>query len=451
MSRIALFFCIFWITAQAGNAVAAATGGGMADQLPPPAKSPALLLSLADCIDIVLEKSPGLAYARADREEKEASLRSAEKDLYPTLFFQYEYRRDYDNAFEVGDFFPTVDNYYGYTFAIEQPLYRGKALVTAVKQNKLAYRYSDAAYSKAQIEQIFAVYNAYFNFLKAEKLEDEARQALSRLQSHARDARAFFAAGLIPKNDLLTSEVETAQGRQDLLKARNRIQLAGAALNIMLKRPAVSPLEVRDILIYEPRQVSWDEVRRLALHSRPEIAQAKIATRQAEEDIVLTRAPYLPAVTLSAAYTKRGDTFFADEYPLGSSEIKSARAVAQWRFWPWGQKKSKMAAARRRLRKSKELAAQVVDKVILEVRAAFLEIEEAAENIEVAQKAIARADENYRINEARYQAQLNTTTEVIDAHNLLSRAKTNYYNALYDYNMAKARLDRAIGTLHHNN
>jgi len=63
----------------------------------------------------------------------------------------------------------------------------------------------------------------------------------------------------------------------------------------------------------------------------------------------------------------------------------------------------------------------------------------------VAETAVSQAEENFRINEERYKEQVATSTDVLNALTLLTQARTNYYSVLSDYNIAKARLRRAIG------
>ncbi|MCD6298013.1 MAG: TolC family protein, partial [Deltaproteobacteria bacterium] len=66
-------------------------------------------------------------------------------------------------------------------------------------------------------------------------------------------------------------------------------------------------------------------------------------------------------------------------------------------------------------------------------------------NIPTTSKAVEQAEENLRVSEERYKAQVTTSTEVLDAQTLLTEGRMNYYRALYDHNLAKARLRRAIG------
>ncbi len=175
--------------------------------------------------------------------------------------------------------------------------------------------------------------------------------------------------------------------------------------------------------------------------------QADINIEQAEKDIILTRAPYLPSVSVSADYTRQGDTPLADDYPLGPSDVKKAQAMLEWQFWDWGQNKDEVAAAKHTLRKTNESKVETLDTITLQVREAYLDIKETEINIQLTEKAIEHAEEDYRINESRYKAQLNTSTDVLDAQTRLTAAKINYYNALYNYRIALMRLAWSTGTL----
>ncbi len=89
---------------------------------------------------------------------------------------------------------------------------------------------------------------AYFNILRAQRLVETARQSVEMLSAHRDVAHHFFLVGLIPKNDLLQSEVQLANGKQTLVKAQNAVTLAKSSLNTLLKQNLHSSLEVVDIL-----------------------------------------------------------------------------------------------------------------------------------------------------------------------------------------------------------
>ena len=85
------------------------------------------------------------------------------------------------------------------------------------------------------------------------------------------------------------------------------------------------------------------------------------------------------------------------------------------------------------------------DSIRLELKDAILRLENAEENIPTTQKAIKQGEENLRVNEERYKAQVTTITEVLDAQSLLTRARVNFYSALYNHHLARASLERALG------
>ena len=396
-------------------------------------------LTLADCLATAMEKSTGVAVADSVYEARQAELRSARKSLYPALSYQYVY------ADQTGS--SLVDSTYSSTFTLDQPIYRGGGLVAGVAVKKLELAAADLSRRKSRDDLVLRVHEFYYGVLSSERLQVEAAQAFERLQAHRRDAQSFFDTGLIPRNDLLESEVREAQGEQDLLAASNQSSLAKSRLNMLLRRPVDLPLAVVDCLISEARPVQWHDVLQLALKNRAEIAQRELAMEEAEEQIVIARADHLPAVNFSATYQKSGGDYLV-VYPYsGPVEEKTAQAVASWKFWTWGQGSDKVAAARQRYRQTKERKVEMIDVVTLEARQAYLALLEAEKNIAVTEKAIRAAEENYRINEARYQARLNTSTEVLDAQSLLTKARTNYFVALHKYNLALVTLDWVTGTL----
>lgn len=400
------------------------------------------VFSLADCVSIALDKSPQVLYSKADILEKEYSLESSKKDLYPSLFFNYGYRYAPDAYAPFG-----TEDYYSYAFTVEQPVYRGGSLVTGIELNELDLEQSKIGMIQTKNDIILAVHDAYYNLLKTRKFEEVARQSVEERKAHLKDSQAFYKAGLIPKNDVLQSEVQLAGAEIEMLRAINLSTMALARLNTLLRRPVATQIEIEDILQYTPSEISWDHAIEQAKQFRPELKQSEIAIEQADKNITLSRAPYLPSVTVSANYLKQGDNPVAQDYPLGPSEVKTAQATLEWRFWAWGQSRDEMAVARYNMKKAQENKTELLDNIVLQVREAYLDTLEAEYDIKVTEKAIEQAEEDFRINQSRFKAQLSTTTNVLDAQTRLTRARINYYNALYSYRISLMRLAWATGTL----
>ncbi|MFH1216264.1 MAG: TolC family protein [Pseudomonadota bacterium] len=397
------------------------------------------ILDLKTCINIVIDKNPSLALTRYELAQRKAAGRSVKKDLLPTLSSQYAYIHQPDSLL-------LPEDQFSYGFTAEQPLYRGKSLVTAVNQAELSVESAQLAIEETVNNLVYDVHVRYFALLRAEKIMEESSQAVLRLQSHVKDATAFYNAGLIPKNDLLQSEVELAQGEQDLVDAENELLMATSQLNVLMRRPVGTPLHLADMTEHSSLEAKWEDIVEYARSSRAEIARSDRDVKRAENDIILKKAPYLPSVSLSASYEKIGDEFTGAPYQGGPSEVKTIMAIASWKLWTWRKDRDDVLAAEQNLKKAEKYVDIIVDEVTIDARNSFLHLEQAAKRITVAEKTIEHARENFRINQAQYQAQLSTSTDVLDAQSLLTRAMTNYYDALYGYQLAVAAVDKAKGT-----
>ena len=398
-------------------------------------------LTIDQCVQIILVKNPSLSMIQAEAEQKSYLFESSKKDLYPALSAHYSYTHQSDAIF-----FPKDQVNYGVT--VEQPLYRGKSLVTSVNKAELEVKSSSFKIEQEINDLVYLVHEYYFALLRSEKLKEVAEQAVVRLQSHRRDAAAFYEAGLIPKNQFLQSEVELAQGEQDLVDVENIVDMNRARLNNLLDRKVDAFLAIADCCDDDIDNVTWEKVLDEASKSRAEILQAKLQVDIAESDVILKRAPYLPMVSLSASYDRYDDVDVDGSSFSGfDQEVKTVSAIASWRFWTWNKEKEEVLGARMNVKRTQKALDAVIDNITLDARNAFLHLEQAAKRIKVSEKAIIHAKENFRINTARYQSQLATSTDVLDAQSLLSEALKNHLDSIYGHRLAYAAVEKATGKL----
>ncbi|HNZ65713.1 MAG TPA: TolC family protein, partial [Smithella sp.] len=250
-----------------------------------------------------------------------------------------------------------------------------------------------------------------------------------------------------PKNDLLYAEVELANGKQALVRAQNAVELAKSRLNSLLKRDIFSPVNVVDQLTYEPMKQSFEECLKIARQSRPELKISSLKAEQAGKLVRISQSEYFPAVSVIGNYGRFGDHASVHGSDYKDAESWYVMAVANWNFWEWGRTKFRVDAGRARENQAIAASKELNDQVVLEIKNAYLILLEAENQISVSQKLIEQAEENFRIAEERYKERVATATEVLDAQTLLTRAKSEYANALGDYNINYARLQRAMGNI----
>jgi len=411
--------------------------------------------TLENAIQEALKNNYQVKIKKEQVDEARFVKEQARADFFPKLSTNYSYTR-LDEAtvnpatpIAPGFVIPerplnTEDNYQWST-SVRQPVFTGFALLSTYELTKLGIDRSEWELEQEKLNLVLAVKDAYFNIIRADDAVKVVRQEMEALESHLEVARNFYEVGIIPVNDLLKAEVELANAVQNLVRAQNSARNVRAFFNNVLARPTRLPVEVEDISAYQPLLFHFEGAMDKALLHRPEMKLVNIALLQADQQIRLARSRYYPEVSVFGDYIKEGDEFDVSGSEFHDNERWQAGALLTWTFWEWGKTKN---AVRERMSEKLQLLEtreNVRQNISLEIIQAGLELDQADKNIPTTRKAVEQAEENLRVTQERYKAQVTTTTEVLDAQALLTRARTNYYNALIDHHLAKARLQRAMG------
>jgi len=336
------------------------------------------------------------------------------------------------------------DNYQWRT-TITQPLFTGFALSSSYELTKLGIDLSKIGLELEKLDLILRVKEAYFNILKADRGLDVGEKAVESLESHVKSARSFYKVGMIPVNDLLKAEVELAAAQHNFVKALNATKLARSSFNIVLSRSINDHIEVKDILGFKPEKSDFSILLNRAIKTRPEVGELDINLLQADQKIRLAKSKYYPEVALTYDYIKEGDHMDVAGSRFHDAGKWEVGAGLTWTFWEWGKTDNSVNEARSFKRQLIHIREALVDKIRLEIKRAILDLEEADKNVPTTKKAMEQAEENLRVSQERFKAQVTTSTEVLDAQTLLTQARTNYFTAFYDHYLAAARLQRAIG------
>ena len=418
------------------------------------AQSPQEPLTLEESIKIALEKNLRLRSAMEGITGSKFRQKQAVTNFLPTWTGQYLYTQ-YNSPTTVGfssQYGPTGEivntdrGIYNLSTAVQQPIFAGGSIAANYRLEKYGVDISKTDVETVKRDIVVAVREGYFNILRAEKFVDVAKQAVKQFEAQMEVAKAFFEVGIIPKNDLLQSEVRLANARQALVRAENDLALAKSSFNILLRRDINEPLNVVDILGYKPPAIQLEESINEALRQRPEIKGAELQVSQAKEGVKIARSGFFPTIGFSWNYARASDEF--DMMGDLRGERWTAQALAALTIFDWGRTAYKVGENKVKVTQAEDSKIQLVEGIILEVKQDYLNMVTAERNIAVAEKAIEQAEENVRMNEERYKYQVATATDVLDAVTLLAQARVNYYSALSDFNIAKARLDRATGRMY---
>ena len=411
-------------------------------------------LTLSQTIEAAIKANLRLQQSQDEVDAAQATKRARTTEFLPTLNARYGYiRRDEPTVQALGlqgvgitNVLTQPEDEYNFVTSFNQPIFTGFALLNQYKIASLGVDVAEYLEKITRQDVILDAKNAYFSVLKTQKLVDVGRDTVRQITAQKDVAQNMYQVGMSPLNDLLQSQVQLANAKQRLITAQNTMQIVKSQFNTLLRRPVNAPVVIADILDYTPFEYDIDYCLAQAEANRLEIHVADLEVQIAQKDYKLSQRDYFPAVNLTGTLTHRGTDWDVDGGEgIGDKKFWDIRATATWNFWEWGRTTYGVREKLSRLSQAKSRKKGVLDNIDMGVNEAYLRTIESEQNIITIEKAIEQAKENLRITEERFKEQVSTQTDVLVAQTLETDTMTNYYNALYDFKIAKAVLYRAIG------
>lgn len=406
-----------------------------------------LELDLEETIQRALLTNPSVKIAESQRKEAKADYSAAKSARGISISLNHDSSRGgyADNQYDVvtGAFLgKRIGNSHSNSITASLPIFTGGELQGQIGQAKANYRSMLSAEEQAYNEMKETATTGYFNMLNATNMKALRQESVDRLQAHLDNVIAQYNVGIVARADVLRSEVELANAKQDYITASNEYDVAEATLNNIIGTPLGTTLLLKDRLQYEPYENDMAYCLAYSEQHRPELKQAEYGVDAAEAALVVARSGHMPKVYANASNNWGGN---GSDWPGDDDENWSVGVTASMNVFDSGVTWSKIHAAQENLAKAKESQRQIKDNVELEVRTDYLNLREAEKRITTTQVAVASAEEDYHIAVVRYQAGVGTNIDVMDAQEALTQAKTNYYQALYNYNTSKAALNTSMG------
>ena len=406
-------------------------------------------LSLVESIQIALDANLQLMQSKDEIEAAGNQKRVQRSFFFPTLNATYQYNRNDDRG-RLGGFLGGITtsllDEYSLVASFEQPIFDGFSIFNQYKIADLGLDVAEVNNKLVRLTVIFETKRAYFSVLKAQKLLAVADESVKLIRAQEEVAQNFYDVGMTPLNDLLQTQVELANAKQNLIVAKNDLRIAESQFNTVLRRPINAKVQLDDIQEYAPLENDIDYYLKYAEENRLEVQIADLEIEIADREVTLAKKNYYPTVSLQGQWFRRGTEWNLsdDGDEIGDPEGWSITGIASWDFWEWGRTYYGSRERIKRLSQAKHTREEVFDQISLEVNEAYLRAVQSEKNILAIEKAITQAEENLRIVKERYKEQVATSTDVLIAQTLLTETMTNYFNALYDFKIAKAALQRAL-------
>jgi outer membrane protein len=418
-------------------------------------ESPAekITLTLEKSIDLALSQNPSYLASQERVDAAQSRVRQAAAQFFPSLDAIGQTSLD-RKAFSIE--FPslipggrpqrvTIDfaKNYQFSFNLSVPLYTGGRLTAGYKQARYGLLASEESVRQTNQETVFSAKRAFFNYLVAKELVKVTEEALSLAEKTLGTVKNMYEVGISSRLDLLRAEVRTSNQKPPLIQARNAVKIAEAGLKTVLGLDISQPVEIVGELAYRPVEPDPEASLSSALANRPELSLINYQKMIAEEMRKMALADALPTVAIAGNYNYWGDylkfnsvsweNYYSFNLIMNIPIFKGFRVPAQ------------VAEAKAAVREIELTRKGLTDAVKFEVESALLNLNQARESLLSQEKNIEQALEGVRVSDLNYSEGLATILDVSAAQIALSEARINRLRAVYDYEIALAMLDKAMG------
>jgi TolC family type I secretion outer membrane protein len=428
--RIAIFFIAI---------SALATGPALAERL-----------ALQDCIDTALTRHPAIRSAREGVNAGRSRVTQARSPYLPQVRASTGYSESHAAGGAFGD---TITKSYQTTLSVNQMLYDFGKTGAALDAAELGTKSAQLDEDRVRQDVVLNVKQAYFGLLQAGKLVVVAEQTFAQAERHLQQAEAFFRAGSKPRFEVTRAEVEVNSARLGLINARNNVRLSTLTLSNAMGAEPVAEIEVEDVLGQPVALPSLEQAQEAALKGRPEMLQADADIQSAKARIKTEKSNYLPTISAAGAYNFANGTTEIDVPPGFPPEIGRGDVGNSWNagvtlslpLYEGGLTRGRVGEARANALMLESQRDALRQSILLEVNQVYADLESAAARIDVMESSLRKARESLELAEGRYKAGVGPSIEMTDAQVAAARAETDHIQALYDYQLAAARLYKAMG------
>lgn len=412
-------------------------------------------LNLKQAVRLALERNPDQEAALARIMRAEALVDQAMAPFYPALSAYGGYTRgDAPSAF----LFKTIDqrvfesntNFnspgtfqnYELGFNVRWNLFKGG-------RDLLQRRVAETGLGLSRLDRlsvanalVASVAKTFFNSLASAEFVEAARQSVETVASELKVMKVRQKAGGALKSDVLSLRVRLAQAKENLVTAQKNHRLALAALASLLDADldvGFEPVFKGELTRQLPSK--YGNGLKLAFSNRPELMMARKRVISARLGVDMVRAERLPTLDASATYYMAAPTL---DFQTDRANW-TAGLLANWDIFTGFSTKYGEKAALATLKEMLAADRKATRSVQLDVKTAYLNLEEAGARLVVSRASVAQARESLKLVIRQYQGGSASVTRYLDAELDLTRSRIRAIASRYDHEKAKVDIARSLG------
>lgn len=430
-------------------------------------------LSLKQSRTLALEYNQKIKIADEIISENESNKRFAFTYFLPKLEASgsYNYYHDIDDLSLAGSFLPTANSladaqkgnysglsdvyfpglnvelgnvdYFSSSLTLTQPIYMGGKIRSSYEMSKMGSEISVYNKQLQTSDVLLETDQAYWNLVSVNEKKNLAEKYVKMLSALVHDLQNAYDLEITTKNELLKAQVQLNQAKLDLFRVKNLKVLSKMSLNQVIGKKLTSDITAVDTIIAVDKKPIDSDYMLKALQQRPELLMLAKQVDISREQVKNTKADYLPQLGVGASYSYTSE--IADL--IGSTKILAMKASLSVPVFHWNERKHKVASARFQSKQKELEMDRTRDLISLQVQQSYFNLQEAFQQIELAESSMDQANENVLLAKNSYYEGLANTTELLDAQAFWQNAHSELIDAKINYKLKEVNFLKSIGEL----
>ena len=398
------------------------------------------VFSLKDCVNIAIEHNPQIKASVYDEQVYKSKIGQAWANFFPELNVGLDLSRTSNRYSGKKSPYKNTSYTMGYI-----PSLSADMLLFDFGKTKAQADYAKRTYESKQEDTkeninsiIYDIKSAYFNILFAQAQVRVYEDTVKDYELQLSQAEAFYKLGKKAKLDVVTAEYNLGKAKLNLVEAKNILQVAHVYLSKIMGIPEYTNYELSDELLLNDYNETFENLINTAYDVRPELLSSKKLADAAKMNLRAQRRNIAPDLGIYGSY----ENGMGSEYNMSSGQVG---VKLNYMGFNMMRVKKQIDEAKAQYNKSLAEYEDTKDSIYLNVKKNYLDLQTAKESIIIAKLALDEAKEQYRQVTGRYKAGVGDAIELKDGENTYLNARLDFYNAMLNYNVTAASLEKEVG------
>lgn len=401
-------------------------------------KAEEITLTLDEAVALALRDNRDILLKAEEAKKVKAQIAEAKAGLLPTIDFTGS--RTYTRGYYPKDISSTTTQ-----TTLKQYLYKGGKTVNTLQKNKYELEVSQALLDKTKLETVLNVKKAFYTLALVYDFSNLNKGILDNTRGHFNFIQTRYLNGQSSESEVLKIKESLSTVEEAYEASLNQAESSLAILRNLLYLDEDVQLKPEAKFISEPKEIAYAEAFLKAMQTRPEIKQYETQISADKKAIEIAKADNRPSIYASWDYYSRSTTSLTFSPTKGWQDYNAVGLTFSWPIFDGWETKAKVEQVIIDLKQTQLLKEKTVKDIALELKNAYLDLKNSLAKIKSTQSQVDLYKNTLSVTQDKYKSGIVSALDLNDAALGYEVATFNQKQANYDYILAKADFQKAMG------